>query len=176
MAAVLMMSVAACAQNEAGQITIAPTVGLNLSSTTGDGAKMMPVVAVGAVGEYGLMDKLGISAGLMFSMQGAKADGSDEKLKLNYLNIPILANYYVWQGLAVKAGIQPGILLSAKAGDEDIKSDCKSLDLTIPLGVSYEVSKFVIDARYNLGLTKIAKDGDAKNSVFQITVGYKFNL
>jgi len=177
MAAVLIASVAASAQNEVGQITVAPTVGLNLSSTTGDGAKMMPVVAAGVVGEYGLMDKLGISAGLMFSMQGAKVDGSDEKLKMNYLNIPILGNYYVWQGLAIKAGIQPGILLSAKAGDYDIKSDCKSLDFSIPVGVSYEINKFVVDARYNIGLTGIVDGGDsAKNSVFQITVGYKFNL
>jgi len=176
MAAVLMASVAASAQNETGQTTIAPTVGLNLSNTTGDGSKMMPVLAVGAVGEYGVMDNLGVSAGVMFSMQGAKADGSDRKLKMNYLNIPILANYYVWQGLAVKAGVQPGFLLSAKNDDADIKSDCKKLDLSIPVGLSYEISKFVIDARYNIGLTKMAEYADDKNSVIQITVGYKFDL
>lgn len=54
-------------------------------------------------------------------------------------------------------------------------SDFKSFDLSIPLGLSYEISDFVIDARYNLGLTKIIDNGDAKNknSVIQITVGYK---
>ena len=42
--------------------------------------------------------------------------------------------------------------------------------------LSYEFSNVVIDGRYNWGLTKVWKDGEAKNSVFQITVGYKFSL
>ena len=54
----------------------------------------------------------------------------------------------------------------------------KNLDLSIPLGLSYEISDFVIDARYNLGLTKIMDiDGNSsKNSVIQFTVGYKIPL
>ena len=98
---------------------------------------------------------------------------------MDYLNIPVLANYYVVKGLAIKAGIQPGFLLSAKAGDTDIKDGCKKLDLSIPVGLSYEISDFVIDARYNLGLTKSFKGDDidgSKHSVIQITLGYKFAL
>ena len=52
----------------------------------------------------------------------------------------------------------------------------KKFDLSIPLGLSYEFSDFVIDARYNLGLTKIAEDMDGKNSVIMLTVGYKISL
>ena len=54
--------------------------------------------------------------------------------------------------------------------------------MSIPVGVSYEISDFVIDARYNFGLTNVWKDdykkllGDAKNSVISLTVGYKFGL
>jgi hypothetical protein len=40
------------------------------------------------------------------------------------------------------------------------------------LGLSYEISNFVIDARYNLGLTKIADHFDGKNSVIMLTFGY----
>jgi hypothetical protein len=42
------------------------------------------------------------------------------------------------------------------------------------MGISYEFSDFVIDARYNLGLTKTNKEGDKsiKNSVFMLTLGY----
>lgn len=172
----VLCGLCASAQNEVGQVTLAPTAGLNLASVTGDGAKMMPAFTVGVTGEYGVMENFGITAGVMYSMQGAKSEGSDEKLKLGYINIPILANYYVWQGLAVKAGVQPGIMLSAKEGDEDIKDGCKSFDFSIPVGVSYEFNKVVIDARYNIGLSKIYKEGDSKNSVIQFTVGYKFGL
>ena len=56
------------------------------------------------------------------------------------------------------------------------KTDLKSFDFAIPLGLSYEISNIVIDARYNLGLTSIWDKGDEKHGVIQITLGYKFHL
>lgn len=49
-------------------------------------------------------------------------------------------------------------------------------DVSIPVGVSYEFSNINIDARYNWGVIKIIDESSSKNSVFQITVGYKFAL
>ena len=114
-----------------------------------------------------------------FSIGSEMVSDGDDKLKLGYLNIPILANYYVIPGLAIKAGVQPGFLLSAKDEDgDDEKDGMNSFDLSIPIGASYEYKNFVFDARYNFGLTKINKHGSNshKNSVFMITVGYKFAL
>ena len=177
--AAMMLSASMNAQNEVGQFSIAPTVGLNITSVTDwDDTKAKAGLAVGAVAEYGVAEKVGVSAGVMFSMQGCGFKDGDEKIKLNYLNIPILANYYVYQGLAIKAGVQPGFLLSAKEGDHDIKDNMKKFDFAIPVGASYEYKNFVLDARYNIGLTKGNKNGSRsnKNSVFQITLGYKFKL
>lgn len=178
---------AASAQNEVGQITVAPTVGLNFSNASGDveGNKMKIGPVFGAVAEYGLQEKLGVSAGLLFSMQGYKVDYSDDfgntaksTIKMNYLNVPILANYYVVKGLAVKAGLQPAFLLSAKQDSEDFKDKCKSFELSIPVGASYEISNFLVDVRYNIPLTKYNDRGSesVKNSVIQLTVGYKIGL
>ena len=52
------------------------------------------------------------------------------------------------------------------------------VDLSIPIGLSYEISDFVIDARYNFGLTHIYKDdpGSSKNGVIMLTEGYKIPL
>ena len=178
-AAAMLMSVSMNAQNEVGQISIAPTVGINISSVTDwNDTKAKVGLVAGAVAEYGVAEKFGVSAGVMFSMQGCGFKDEDDKVKLNYLNIPILANYYVYKGLAVKAGVQPGILLSAKDGDHDIKDNMKGFDLSIPVGASYEYQNFVLDARYNIGVTKGNKNGNRsnKNSVFQITLGYKFKL
>ena len=54
----------------------------------------------------------------------------------------------------------------------------KKFDLSIPLGLSYEFDDFVIDARYNLGLTNIYDSDNVKvkNSVIMLTVGYKIPL
>lgn len=58
----MMMSVSMNAQNEVGQISIAPTVGLNISSVTDwNDTKSKAGLAVGAVAEYGVAEKVGVS-------------------------------------------------------------------------------------------------------------------
>ena len=144
--------------------------------------------AGGIEAEYGIAKNFGLTAGLLYSMQGASvkdAEG-DPKLEMNYVNIPILVNAYVAKGLALKAGIQPAFNVSNKVKVDGISIDydkyapegaeIKTFDFSIPVGISYEYMNVCLDARYNIGVSKIA-DGDAgRNSVFQITLGYKFKL
>lgn len=52
----------------------------------------------------------------------------------------------------------------------------KGFDFSIPVGLSYEFSNVVFDARYNFGCTKTFEKADSRHSVFQFTVGYKFAL
>ena len=52
----------------------------------------------------------------------------------------------------------------------------ESFDFSVPVGISYEYANFQLDARYNIGCTKVFKGTDEKNSVFQVTLGYKFDL
>ena len=187
-AAMMLVSVATFAQNAVGQITIQPKVGLNIANVTdADDVDARIGLAAGAEFEYGVTDMIGVSAGLVYSMQGYKfSEGNvDTTVKLDYLNVPILANVYVAPGLAVKLGVQPGFKLSSKTkiegsgvsieGDSD-DDGVKGFDLAIPVGVSYQYQNIVLDASYNWGVTKVFDDGDSKNSVFQITLGYKFSL
>ena len=169
-AAMMIAAISVNAQNEVGQITLKPLVGINLADITdAPGTDMRVGLAAGVEAEYGVAEKFGVTAGVIYSMQGIKGGG--ETLKLDYINIPILANYYVIPGLAIKAGVQPAF----NVGHED-GADPKSFDLAIPVGASYEYKSFVLDARYNFGVTKIWDGADCKNSVFQITLGYKFSL
>ena len=183
----MMVSATTFAQNEVGQLTIQPKVGVNIANITdSDGADPRIGLAAGAEFEYGLTDNIGLSAGVLYSMQGFKTteDGADCTLKLDYLNVPILANFYVAKGFAVKLGVQPGFKLSSKAKfkgsggskEVEVEDGVKSVDLSIPVGLSYQYQNIVFDARYNWGVTKIVDDVDSKHSVFQITVGYKFSL
>jgi hypothetical protein len=104
------------------------------------------------------------------------------------------------KGFSVKAGVQLGMLLSAKEhvsyteiipledgsrqqGDaipreSDISDMRKKVDLSIPLGVSYEFENVIIDARYLFGLSNIYKTDlvKSRNSVVQLSVGYRFQL
>lgn len=180
-AVMVLTSAMTFAQQKEGTLTIQPKVGLNIASLTDfdDSDPRFGVVA-GAEFMYQATDMVGLSFGALYSMQGAKYDKTT--CKLDYINVPILANVYVAPGFAVKLGLQPGFNVNSKAKVKGNGSaveadlDAKTVDLSIPIGLSYEFSNFVIDGRYNWGLTKVAKDSDSKNSVFQITLGYKLPL
>ena len=192
--AALMMfsSVGAFAQHAVGSFNLQPKIGVSIANLTDmkDSDPRVGLVA-GVEGEYQVSDIFSISAGALYSMQGAKStsalgQSATATTKLDYINVPIMANVYVVKGLAVKLGIQPGFKVSSTVktdlntsigsttGSRDIKA--QSVDFSIPVGVSYEYSNFQLDARYNLGLTKVFENGKDKNSVFQITLGYKFDL
>jgi len=216
-AAMMVAALSANAQNEVGQVTLKPMVGLNIASMSkADNSKVRVGVAAGVEAEYGIAENFGISAGLLYSQQGVKSNEgwgavfTDEvgdliggwafegktTVKLDYINIPILAQFYPVKGLAIKAGIQPGFNVlkkvaldgtayqasvqggNAKKVDESYKINegVKGFQFAIPVGISYEYESFVLDARYNIGVTKAFKESDSRHSVFSITLGYKFAL
>lgn len=124
----------------------------------------------------------------------------DMRTELQYVNVPVMLNMYVARGLAVKAGVQLGFCVGAKyewdetdiQKDDDgmktygetktVTTDIKynKVDVSIPLGVSYEYMNVILDARYNFGLTGvingIPSDENIKNKVITFTVGYRFAL
>ncbi len=162
-------------------------VGLTESTLTADLYKGKLGFIGGVEGAYQISNRIGASVGLLYAMQGAKYDYLDkgdlstvsESVKLNSLNIPVLCNVYLWKGLAVKAGVQPEILLSAKNGSVDVKDACSSVNVSIPVGASYDFPfGLTVDARYNIGVTNVEKESSTSNSnmTFQITAGYKFAL
>ena len=192
-AALMLSSVSTFAQHAVGSFNLQPKVGVSIANLTEfKGTDPRVGVVAGVEGEYQASDIISVSAGVLYSMQGSKYEYKLGNLnykktnKLDYINVPIMANVYVTKGLAVKLGVQPGFRVSGSensklnipvasiGGTHDVKA--KSVDFSIPVGLSYEYNNFQLDARYNWGLTKAFENGKAKNSVFQITLGYKFDL
>lgn len=188
-AAMALCALTASAQQAVGTFTVKPLAGINIANITGGDGKDIVGLAAGAEFEYQAGEIFSISAGAIYSQQGSKSSkivegvGVDYKANLDYLNIPVLANVYVAPGLAVKLGVQPSFKLKAKQKAEALGQkldadldDIKSFDFSIPVGLSYEYKNVVLDGRYNWGLIDTMKGYDGKNSVVQITLGYKFAL
>ncbi len=191
--AMMVATLSANAQNEVGQITLKPMAGINLAKLTGDGNKTKVGLVAGVEAEYGVAQNFGLTFGALYSMEGAKGEevaGEAPKMNLDYINVPIMANYYVIPGLAVKAGVQFGFNVRKKLSydgesmDVDdffkalgVDTKVKTFNVCIPVGLSYEYQSFVLDARYNIGMMKTFKNMDKnKTSVFSFTLGYKFAL
>jgi len=197
--AILTMAVVAKAQHEEGDFMVQPKVGLNIA-TLSDADKSITDLHFGIEAEYMVADKFSLGLGAILSNQGAKYDYWDEfgqnkyTVDLDYVHVPILASYYVLPGLAIKAGVQPGFKMRAKAKFDDRTIDLDELyklgsnmlgedikvskfDLSIPVGISYEYKNIVLDARYNWGLIKVMNVGDAfYNRCFMLSLGYKLEL
>ena len=200
--ALVMVGMVVKAQHKEGDITIQPRIGVTFSTISGDDlisddAKMKLNLAYGFETEYYLTDQLSIAGGLLFTNQGYKFDYYDISNSKNtakfdnyYATVPITVNYYVIEGLAIKAGVQPAFRVKTRLKTNDSKMDLdealdflfgnqevtlNKFDLSIPVGFSYEYNKIVFDARYNFGLTKLFKglDKSSRNRVITLTLGYK---
>src|SRR5690606_12278549 len=118
-----------------------------------------------------IFDKLSLQPELLYSMQGADFDDTDEEYKLDYLLLPVLAKYYIVDKFNVHLGPQAGYLIN----ESGTATDSEKFDFSIVGGLEYEItSTFFVQGRYCLGLTDIAEEADIKNSVIQVAVGLKF--
>ena len=130
-AAMMVATLCANAQNEVGQVTLKPTVGVNIASMTKVGRSLLRVgVVAGVEAEVGVARNFSISAGALYSQQGVHLRSQESSgfilvsnnfddykdwsirestIKLDYINIPILAQFYPVKGLAIKAGVQLGV-------------------------------------------------------------------
>ncbi len=183
--AIMMASISAFAQHEPGSLTIQPRIGFSAGdfNNTKD-TKARVGMVVGPEFEYTLANRFSLALGINYSQQGAKQDKYAVTYKMDYLTVPIVANFYIVKGLAIKAGVQPGLNVKSKMDATTVQADfedaVKKFDLSIPVGLSYEFRNIVLDARYNFGLTKMFDmnkvDLNSKNLAFQLTLGYKFTL
>jgi hypothetical protein len=126
---------------------------------------------------------------LIFSQQGSKVkiNGQDLDANFSYLNVPIIAKFYLPMGLNFQLGPQFGFLTTAESdynpitntpqNGTDLEDFYKNSDVSLGMGIGWDLPlRLSIDARYNLGLTQIEDDASieaTKNQVFQISVGYK---
>ena len=169
MATVALTASAQKTLRDNGTFTLQPKVGIGIGRLSGEWKTYSGVedksrigLVAGVEGEYYATEWLGIALGVNYAQQGWKMEGNGlkETFKYDYLNVPLTGNFYVAKGLALKTGVQFGFLMSAKVGDSDAKDACEKLNLSIPIGISYEYSNVVLDLRYNLGLSNTNKADD----------------
>ena len=212
-ACMALLTIGAQAQNEVGEWSLKPYVGISSTRLTnmpnlpitGDIAlkrDFLPGFSVGAEVEYQLAERVSLATGLGYSMQGGKWKNfslagysvNGTKLLMGYIQLPLLAQVYLVDGLSIKTGVQLGYLIHANMKskisapgytndfDDSVLGDAQRFDVSIPIGASFEFdNNLVLDISYRFGLTKIEKEdedglGHMRNRVFAITVGYKFDL
>jgi hypothetical protein len=133
---------------------------------------------LGGLAHIHLNRSFAIQPEIVYSTQGAEY--GDDKLKLNYINVPVLAQYMFGNGFRVQTGPQLGILTTSqwkRGNTETDVDDFSNADFSWSFGAGYVGRKGLgIDARYNLGLTDVTKSNttDFQNRVWQVGLFYQF--
>jgi hypothetical protein len=162
--------------------------GLNIATIGGDDAADALIgFQLGGFAEIKVWKKLAIQPELLFSAQGARVKYYGERafnVNLNYINVPVLAKYYITKQFTVEAGPQLGLLVSSKNIEDE-----KSVDLGFNLGAGYNFTdNFSVGIRYTIGLTNVYDthyyngddyydgyyDNRYTNNVLALTAAYKF--
>jgi len=153
---------------------------------------------LGLLAEIPLTDKFSVQPEILYSVHGydipVRNNAGVIEYQLDYINIPVLAKFYLIDGLALEAGPQVGFLVnsemdykpsSTNSGEVSLSEDqFNKVDFSAALGASYKFrGGFFVNGRYNIGLTDIYddsfsnnvfSDADAKHTVVQAGVGFVF--
>ena len=174
---ILGMSNSIIAQN----VDFGVKTGLNISNFTGGDVDKNSLFGfhVGGFAEFKLNEKFSLQPELLYSTQGTEVENL-VKIKVDYLTIPLMVKYYLSENFSIEAGPQASFLVNDKAEFDDSSIpdadiDASSFDFGLNVGVGYNfTSHLFAQVRYNYGITTVGENPDVKNSVFQISLGYKF--
>ncbi len=130
---------------------------------------------------------IGVMGEILYAKKGTKGSTGVQTLDNYYLEIPILMRINIGSanknsGAIVYAIAGPAfdILLKSQLDGIDVKSNYESLDLGIIGGAGVEISRFLIEGRYNWGLRNVYKASggnttDIKTRSFALLAGLRFN-
>ncbi len=167
--------------------------GLDMANQTNGGqdARYKFSFYAGGFAEWRFGSLFALSPELYYSRQGFtfKTDYLGDELRVrqrnNYLNLPILAKFYVTDGLSLDVGPQVGYMLSSKirgeadgeSMTEDTMEDMNKVDCSIAMGFTANFAEnFLFSLRFNLGVTDVLKKdvGNTQNRVLLVGLGYRF--
>lgn len=180
---------------QAQEIDFGVQAGLNIATLSGDDADDGDIesrigINVGVTGEYMFNQSIGLQIGAIYSQQGLTSDieGVDSTFKLDYVNVPVLAKFYIAEsGFSFDLGPQIGFLVNDEVDVDGTEIDFDNLgidtngtDFGAVGGLNYKFKEGTtlegasFGVRYLLGFSEVFDDSDLKNAVFSFNLGYKF--
>ncbi|MFT3908550.1 MAG: porin family protein [Ferruginibacter sp.] len=132
------------------------------------------------------IQKIGIQPEVYFSQSSGQSRknissdavlyGVNTKVHLNYLNIPILVNYYFNPNVALQFGPQYSILFNENVSAiQNGENAFKKGDFSLNGGLQFKISRFRVYGRYIVGLNDlndVTNNEKWKNQVVHLGLAY----
>ncbi len=170
---------------EKGTVELTPKIGYSTFNyyVFGHASTALKSVNFGITGDYYLSEAWSIRTGILYQKMGGQT--YDSKYELDYVNIPINANWYF--GSTRKWNLNFGMLTGFKISDsnrQDILGiKIKENQTAINLGIGYKIKinnhiGILLDYQFLSGITNIDKDEiyNLKNKGGNLNIGLVIKL
>lgn len=169
-------------------INVGAKAGVNLASVNGDGSDEVDgrtAFHVGGVVHLEFSELFALQPELIYSAQGFTQNvdlgdlgNFESTVKLDYINIPILADITLIEGLSLQGGPQFGFNVTSELevdGETGDLEGVESVDVAAAIGAQFKLPMgLFFQLRYVAGLTDIVEGGDFKNSNLSVSAGWFF--
>ena len=189
-------------QSSAQAIHLGVKGGLNFSYVSGyeefAGDDLRIGHHLGIYGDIIFSERISLQVDVLYSTQGATYDDdeefdggeiiyyTDDEIKMDYINVPVMLKIYPVKGLSLQAGPQVGFLLDAVntykengvPQEDDLEDYVNNTDFGVAFGIGYKMNFGLnIDFRYIHGIANILSedsgfDEELNNQLVQISLGY----
>ena len=175
-----------CFSSVNGQTAVGLKAGVNIATLSGDSHDPKVGVHGGVFVNRSISKNFFVQPELLFSGEGVEYvwAGVKHKWVLNYIQVPVMLQYYPISQIYVEAGPQVGFRITAKdkLGEDshaNMKENINSVQFAIGAGVGVKVTERVlIYGRYNFGLSDITSSFydvfELRSNVGQIGVAARF--
>lgn len=147
---------------------------LTESNTTNDSYSTF---LLGIQSNYQFNEKMTLKTDVYYTRYGAENDIDFNYLYLDYLNIPVLAKYFIGNknNFNIQLGPEFGFLMSSDVNEENVDNLFNVFNFSGVLGVGYDFkNNFTLAVSYRAGLTNITDLASSKTSLYDISLGYFF--
>ena len=164
-AALLLAPATASAQNGVGVKFGINQATLKITPSEGDDVGKLTGFAFGIYVPSPAKARAKFQTEILYSEKGAKDKNSDEKVKLTYVDVPILERIRLSGDGPVRVHVHLGPVLSARLKVDSTvpdfpvtKSDIKVYDVGFAIGGDIDTKMLEFDVRYTMGFINILKN------------------
>ncbi len=160
-----------------------PKVGITFSTVNGvQTAEVREGVVAGVFAERAIGDMAAMQADLLFSQHGYNLNTDPKtRYRVDYLSLPIVTKYYLFNNFNFQLGGQFEYLLGAKekvsgSPSRSIRNDFNRYNIAIIAGLAYDFDfGLIIEGRYFYGLTQLTSlEDNSRTGYLQLTAGFRF--
>jgi Outer membrane protein beta-barrel domain len=160
--------------------------GANFASLTGDDTDDLDgrtSFHAGGVVNISISELFAVQPEVVYSAQGftLSEDGMDITGKLDYINVPILADFTLAEGFSIQGGPQVGFNITKEFEADGVSVEIENVESVIfdaAVGAQYRLPiGLFFQARYVFGISNATSeaDTDIKNSVASVSAGWFFD-